>query len=94
VLALSELDAPEPPERPALLARAAALTAPLPPLPRPRPAAGKAISTETTGAIASRPTAEALALNAAAPANPYGDLVTDGFTVDAAPGLLRSASTP
>ena len=90
VMALSEVDAPEPPGRPALLARAAALAAPLPPLPRPRPAA---ISNEVTGAIAARPTAGALALNAA-PANPYGDLVTDGFSVDAAPTLLRSAATP
>ena len=43
ILALTEVDAPEPPERPAILDRAAALNAPLPPLPpRPDPGRGEA----------------------------------------------------
>jgi uncharacterized protein YcbK (DUF882 family) len=84
VLALTEVD---PPERPAILARAAALSAPLPPLPQPRPitrALAKAISNETTAAIPARAPAKSLALNAGKPASPYGGLVTEGFNVESA----------
>jgi uncharacterized protein YcbK (DUF882 family) len=97
ILALTEVDAPDPPERPAILDRAAALAAPLPPLPPTRnPARGAAKPTpsETSaaapaklaaGAPAPAPTARGLALLSPAPsANPYGGLVTDGFAADAA----------
>ena len=104
VLALAETAAPEPPEGPALLARAAALAAPLPPIPparTPAPGAAKPNSIEgpsarpsetstapaRTVANGSPPAARAtrtLAMLSASdsqgkPANPYGDLVYDGF---------------
>ncbi len=95
ILALTEVDAPEPPERPAILDRAAALAAPLPPLPPARVAAKPAPS-ETSAATPAKlaaapapapaPTARGLALlSPAQSANPYGALVTDGFAADAPP---------
>ena len=95
LLALAEVDAPVPPERPAILARAAALNAPLPPLPQPRPVAralAKAISNETTAAIPARAPGKALALNAGKPANPYGGLITEGFTVEPADASQMTAA--
>jgi uncharacterized protein YcbK (DUF882 family) len=93
ILALTETTAPEPPERPAVLDRAAALAAPLPPLPPVRVAAKPAASQTTTAtpaklaaaAPAPQPTARGVALLSPAPApkNPYGALVTDGFAVAA-----------
>ena len=94
-LALTETTAPEPPERPALLDRAAALAAPLPPLRPPAHAAPKTapaasgITTESktvaggSAAIAA-PAPHALAMLSGSdappkPANPYGDLVYDAF---------------
>ena len=110
VLALAEVDAPEPPERPAMLARAAALAAPLPPLPQARAvarAAPKSISNETTAAIPPRPAgglrpaqlfaASSLAINAPAPAkpaNPYGDLVTDGFKTNSRANAMTAVAAP
>ena len=97
ILALTETDAPEPPERPAILDRAAALAAPLPPLPPTRNAArvaAKPTPSETSAAAPAKlaaapapaPTARGLALlSPAQSANPYGDLVTDGFAADTAP---------
>jgi uncharacterized protein YcbK (DUF882 family) len=97
ILALTEVDAPDSPERPAILDRAAALAAPLPPLPptrNPARVAAKPVPSETSaaapaklaaGAPAPAPTARGLALLSSAPsANPYGGLVTDGFAADAA----------
>jgi uncharacterized protein YcbK (DUF882 family) len=97
VLALTEVDSPEPPERPAILDRAAALAAPLPPLPptrNPPRVAARPAPSETSAAAPAKlaagvpapaPTSRQLALAspAKAPANPYGDLVTDGFAADA-----------
>ena len=98
ILALTETDAPEPPERPAILDRAAALAAPLPPLPptrNPARVAAKPTPSETSAAAPAKlaanapapaPTARGLALlSPAQSANPYGDLVTDGFAADTAP---------
>ena len=92
VLALTEAVAPEPPERPAILDRAAALAAPLPPLPPVRVAAKPAAS-QTSRATPARlaaaapapaPTARGVALLSPAPApSPYGALVTDGFAAAA-----------
>jgi uncharacterized protein YcbK (DUF882 family) len=93
ILALTEVDAPEPPERPAILDRAAALAAPLPPLPPTRDpvrVAAKPAPSETSAATparlaaaaASTPATAGRALALLAPAraaNPYGDLVTGGF---------------
>ena len=94
ILALTEVDALEPPERPAILDRAAALAAPLPPLPptrNPVRVAAKPAPSETSAATpaklaaaapgpATAPAGRTLALLAPArAANPYGDLVTDGF---------------
>ena len=97
ILALTEADAPDPPERPAILDRAAALAAPLPPLPptrNPARVAAKPAPSETSAAAPAKlaanapapaPTARGLALLSPAPsANPYGDLVTDGFAAGAA----------
>jgi uncharacterized protein YcbK (DUF882 family) len=91
LLALAEVDPPEPPERPAVLARAAALSAPLPPLPLGRPATralAKAISNETTATIP----AHSFALNAGKPANPYGGLITDGFAAESADASQMTAA--
>ena len=99
ILALTEVDAPEPPERPAILDRAAALAAPLPPLPptrNPARVAAKPAPSETSAATPAKlaaaaapapaPTARGLALlSPAQAANPYGDLVTDGFAADDGP---------
>jgi uncharacterized protein YcbK (DUF882 family) len=100
ILALTEVDAPDPPERPAILARAAALAAPLPPLPPVRVAA-KPSPSETSAATPAKPTAGAPApapspapaptarglalLSPSQTANPYGDLVTGGFNADTVP---------
>ena len=96
VLALAGAEAAEPPERPAMLARAAALNAPLPPV-RPARVAGRPAAAETTAAT---PAKVAAAARAPAPArgvamlspgafgsliNPYGDLITDGFGAAAPP---------
>jgi uncharacterized protein YcbK (DUF882 family) len=90
ILALTEVDAPAPPERPAILDRAAALAAPLP----PARVAAKPAASETSAATPAKlaaaapapaPAARGLALLSPAPsANPYGVLVTDGFVADAA----------
>ena len=98
ILALTEVDSPEPPERPAILERAAALAAPLPPLPptrNPARVAAKPAPSETSvatptklvaSAPAPAPTARGLALaSSASAAKPFGDLVTDGFAVDTTP---------
>ena len=97
ILALTEVDAPEPPERPAILDRAAALAAPLPPLPptrNPARVAAKAAAGETSAATlklaanppAPAPTARGLALfSSTKSAKPFGDLVTDGFALEAVP---------
>jgi uncharacterized protein YcbK (DUF882 family) len=105
ILALSEVDSPEPPERPAILDRAAALTAPLPPLPpsrNPARVAAKPAPSETSSAAAAKlavsppapaPTARGLALLSPAPsANPYGDLVADGFAADSAPSSATATA--
>ncbi len=94
ILALTETGATEPPERPAILDRAAALNAPLPPA-RPARVAAKptpsAISAAAPAKLAANapplvPTARGLALlSPAQSANPYGALVTDGFAADSAP---------
>ena len=97
ILALTEADAPEPPERPAILDRAAALAAPLPPLPparnlarvaaKPTPSETSAAAKFAAKAPASAASASGLAMLSPAPsANPYGDLVTDGFAAGAAAG--------
>jgi hypothetical protein len=104
ILALTETDAPEPPERPAILDRAAALAAPLPPAPparNPARIAAKPAPGETSAAAPAKLAAgaPALALNPRAlallspnqSANPYGDLVTGGFNADTAPNS-KSAS--
>jgi len=96
IMALTEVDATEPPGRPAILDRAAALAAKLPPPPPVRPpirAAARPAPSETSMAtpvrLAASPRAVApgvqgfAALLPAPVANPYGDLVTGGF---AAPG--------
>jgi len=99
ILALTEVDSPEPPERPAILDRAAALAAPLPPLPptrNPARVAAKPAPSETSAAALAKFAANALAIAPAArglallspakpSANPYGGLVTDGFAADALP---------
>jgi uncharacterized protein YcbK (DUF882 family) len=88
--------APEPPDRPALLARAAALTAPLPPA-RPvlrasaRPS-GQSVATETSvaprtpassarPASAERPRKDATG-HGASLTNPYGELILDAFNAE------------
>ncbi|MBV8663760.1 MAG: hypothetical protein JO107_11715, partial [Hyphomicrobiales bacterium] len=89
VLALAEIGPPEPPERPALLERAAALTAPLPPA-RPSlstvsAANGSSTQPKTVEAANVPPSApHGLAMltpgnSPRQPASPYGDLVFDGF---------------
>ena len=100
-LALADPGAtPEPPERPALLARAAALTAPLPPsraVPRAsaRPSAQN-VAGETSIAPArisanSAPSAPAERARKDTPghgaslANPYGELILDAFNAEHAP---------
>jgi hypothetical protein len=99
ILALTETGAAEPPERPAVLDRAAALAAPLPPLPptrNPARLAAKASAGETSAAAPAKlaanapapaPVARGLALlsPAKSSASPYGDLVTDGFVADMNP---------
>ena len=96
VLALAEIGPPEPPTRPALLDRAAALTAPLPPA---RPARGERkpvrrwrnLDRRQDGRRRDPPPAPAphgLAMLSASdaspkPASPYGDLVFDGFAAHA-----------
>ena len=102
ILAMTEVDAPEPPERPAILDRAAALAAPLPPLPPTRVAA-KPVPSETSaaapaklaaGSPAPAPTARRLALvSSTASAKPFGDLVTDGFAVDTTPISATATAT-
>ena len=105
VLALTEVDAPEPAERPAILDRAAALAAPLPPLPPIRNSAhvaAKPAASETSAATPAKlsagapvpaPTASGLALlSPGQSANPYGDLVTGGFDLDATPSLARATA--
>jgi uncharacterized protein YcbK (DUF882 family) len=104
ILALTEVDAPEPPERPAILDRAAALAAPLPPLPparNPARVAAKPTPSETSAATPAKlaanapapaPTARGLALLSPAPsASPYGALVTDGFAAAASSSLTATA---
>ena len=87
-LALAETTAPEPPERPALLERAAALIAPLPPLRHAAHAAGGTSVAAKTVAAANPPDAgqatRAVAMLSGAEArpkaaNPYGDLLYDAF---------------
>jgi uncharacterized protein YcbK (DUF882 family) len=91
ILALTETGAPEPSERPAILDRAAALNAPLPPV-RPARVAAKTAVSETSVATPDKaaakaptpfPTARGVALLSPAEfgslISPYGDLVTDGF---------------
>jgi uncharacterized protein YcbK (DUF882 family) len=97
VMALAEVTAPEPPERPALLDRAAALAAPLPPLrlsARAASASGISRAAKTVAAAnppAAAPATRALAMisgtEAAAPkpANPYGPLSYDAFKTGADP---------
>jgi uncharacterized protein YcbK (DUF882 family) len=105
LLALTEAVAPEPPERPAILDRAAALAAPLPPLPPTRiPArvAAKPAPNETSAATPAKlatntpapaPTARGLALLSPPPsANPYGAVVTDGFAAVATPSSLTATA--
>jgi len=100
--------APEPPERPALLARAAALTAPLPPA-RPvlrasaRPS-GQSVAAETS--VAPRtPANSAPAASAEHPrkdttghgaslTNPYGELILDAFNVARPAAGAGAASLP
>jgi uncharacterized protein YcbK (DUF882 family) len=104
ILALTEVDAPEPPERPGILDRAAALAAPLPPLPPTRNltrVAAKPAPSETSAATPAKlaanapapaPTARGLAQLSTAPsANPYGALVTDGFAAAASSSLTATA---
>jgi hypothetical protein len=80
-LALTETGAPEPPERPALIAKAAALSAPLPP-PRPARSSGDREAEETRAARAA-PTPP---LPAQRPkglsANPFGALTVQAFGDD------------
>jgi len=91
VLAMTEVTAPEPPERPALLERAAALNAPLPPA-RPASRSGaKSSNAAPIGGISTAP-AKVSGANAAparavamASASPYGGLMYDAFTA-AEPG--------
>ena len=102
ILALTEVDSPEPPERPAILDRAAALAAPLPPLPpsrNPARLAAKPAASETSAAAkfaanppAPAPTARGQALlSPTQAANPYGGLVTDGFAPDT--GSMSATAT-
>ena len=105
ILALTEVDAPEPPERPGILDRAAALAAPLPPLPPTRNltrVAAKPAPSETSAAAAKlaagspapAPTARGRALaSSAESAKPFGDLVTDGFAVDMTPISATATAT-
>jgi uncharacterized protein YcbK (DUF882 family) len=100
--------APEPPDRPALLARAAALTAPLPPA-RPvlrasaRPS-GQSVATETSvaprtpassarPASAERPRKDATG-HGASLTNPYGELILDAFNVARPAAGAGAASLP
>jgi uncharacterized protein YcbK (DUF882 family) len=88
-LALTEISAPEPQEHPELLARAAALAAPLPPL-RPNERASET-STAPARTVANAsppspaPSTHALALLSAGGVNgkpnPYGDLPYDAFKI-------------
>jgi hypothetical protein len=95
-LALADAGAPPaPPERPALLARAAALTAPLPPArPVPRASARPFVQNVADTSVApprisgnSAPSASAERARKDAPghgaslANPYGELILDAFNV-------------
>ena len=102
ILALTEVDAPEPPERPAILDRAAALAAPLPALPPTRVAARPAPSETSAaapakfaaGSPAPAPTARGLALvSSAKSAKPFGDLVTEGFAIDTTPISATATAT-
>jgi uncharacterized protein YcbK (DUF882 family) len=106
VLALTEVDAPEPPERPGMLDRAASLAAPLPPLPparNPARVAAKPAPSETSAAAATKIAVNALALppaprglaslaTAKPAANPYGGLVTEGFAAGVAPAPLTATA--
>ena len=93
IMALTETPTADPPERPAMLARAAALDAPLPPARPARVAAKPAVSetsaaTPTAKLAASEPAPAPRGVALLAPtrsASPYGDLVTDGFGPDAKP---------
>jgi uncharacterized protein YcbK (DUF882 family) len=103
ILALTETGATEPSERPAILDRAAALNAPLPPV-RPARVAAKPTPGETSAAAPAKlaagapapapaPTARGLALlSPAQTANPYGDLVTGGFNADTAPSSASATA--
>jgi hypothetical protein len=80
-LALADTAAvPEPPERPAILARAAALSAPLPP---PRPAPSRSAETSIAPrTVAPSPTEHArkdAPGHGASLSSPYGDLILDAF---------------
>ena len=98
--------APEPPERPALLAQAAALTAPLPPA-RPvsrasaRPS-GQSVAAETSvaprtsansapPASAERPRKDATG-HGASLTNPYGELILDAFNAERPAASAGAAS--
>ena len=99
--------APEPPERPALLARAAALTAPLPPArtvsrASTRPS-GQSVATETSvaprtpansarPASAERPRKDATG-HGASLTNPYGELILDAFNAER-PATGAGAASP
>jgi uncharacterized protein YcbK (DUF882 family) len=104
ILALTETGAPEPPERPAIMDRAAALNAPLPPI-RPARIAAKPAAAETFAATPAKvaaktpaPSQTARGMAMLSPGafgtltNPYGDLVTDGFNAgSSAPSLATTA---
>jgi uncharacterized protein YcbK (DUF882 family) len=80
-LALADPNAvPEPPARPALLDRAAALAAPLPPRPA-RDVAGGGVSTAPRTAPAPAPGHTAPNIHGANPADLYGGLIYDAFNV-------------
>jgi hypothetical protein len=100
--------APEPPERPALLARAAALTAPLPPAravsrASARPS-GQSVAAETSvaprtpaksapPASAERPRKDATG-HGASLTNPYGELILDAFNAQRPAAAAGAASLP
>jgi uncharacterized protein YcbK (DUF882 family) len=96
-LSLSEAGrAPEPPERPEMLERAAALTAPLPPVRPARilllrgPDADKPIDTSTATRTLPKPSPEERSRkDGASLPNPYGDLVVDAFN---APALVPTSA--
>ena len=105
LMALTETGATEPPERPAILDRAAALDAPLPPL-RPARVAARPAASETTAAAPAKvaakqpspsPSPRGVAMLSAAgfgslAGSPYGDLVTDGFKPGSSAPSLAAAT--